>query len=112
MNDTDVPITVAGFYLIEGQWRRLMQPEQGQVISPHNTIQYAVNSFQNGVGAEAVIILGSESGMVHIHFGVPWTGPEVHLVTRLGNHDFTAVPQVSGLSELSQTLYIFLEPNH
>jgi len=112
LNDTNVAVTVEGFYLIRGQWQRLMQPEQGQVIAPHTTAEYAVNSFQIGVGAEAVIILASEGGMVHIHFGIPWAGPEVHLVTRFGNGDFTAVPQVRQLSGLSRVLYLFLEPHH
>ena len=112
LNDTNVAVTVEGFYLIQGQWQRLMQPEQGQVVAPHTTIEYAINSFQVGVGAEAVIILGSKSGMVHVHFGIPWMGPEVHLVTRMGNDDFTVVPQVSQMSALSHTLYMFLEPRN
>lgn len=112
LNDTNVDVTVEGFYLIQGKWQRFMQPEQGQVIAPQTTIEYVINSFQEGSGAEAVIILASKSGMVHIHFGIPWVGPEVHLVTRMGNDDFTAVSQVSEASVLSHTLYIFLEPRH
>ena len=112
LNNTNKAITVEGFYLIQGQWKHFMQPEQGQVIAPHTVVEYALNSFQVGSGAEAVVILASESGMVNIHFGIPWVGPEVHLVNRSGNSDFIAVPQVSEASALSHTLYIFLEPRH